>query len=174
MSLFTSENQIVCFPSFVLTVFWCSTSYTVLIVFWMLLLEPVDALARWWPCAGLKCVPGLRRLEKTLNFWDAYMSLTWSSNMVQTKMKETGFSFSLNSLCWWVELPPLLEWVFFSCLPGFRLKSSRIALSRKRLQFDSKSDLAMNGLILGFYVGKWLLPLTFCLYELKCARIAQF
>ena len=33
MSLITSENQIVCFPSCVLNVFWCYTSYTVLIVF---------------------------------------------------------------------------------------------------------------------------------------------
>ena len=31
-------------------------------------MEPVNAAARWWPCACLKCVPGLRRLEKTLNF----------------------------------------------------------------------------------------------------------
>ena len=33
-----------------------------------MLMEPVNALARWWPCACLKCVSGLRRLEKTLNF----------------------------------------------------------------------------------------------------------
>ena len=116
MSLFTSENQIVCFPSFVLTVFWCSTSYTVFIVFWMMLMEPVDAPARWWLCACLKSVSGLWRLDKTLNFRDAYVSLTWSSNMVQTQMKETGYNFSLTSLYWWVELPPLLEWVFFSAV----------------------------------------------------------
>ena len=39
---------------------------------------------------------------------------------------------------------------FFSCVSGFRLKFSRIALLRKRLQLDSKSDLTKNGLILGF------------------------
>ena len=33
-----------------------------------MLMEPVNAPARWWPCACLKCVSGLRRLEKTLNF----------------------------------------------------------------------------------------------------------
>ena len=33
-----------------------------------MLMEPVDAPARWWLCASLKCVSGLRRLEKTLNF----------------------------------------------------------------------------------------------------------
>ena len=31
-------------------------------------MEPVNAPARWWPCACLKCVSGLRRLEKALNF----------------------------------------------------------------------------------------------------------
>ena len=68
MSLKTSENQIVCFPSFVLTAFWCSTPYTVIIVLWKMHVEPVNALARWWPWACLKCVSGLRRLEKTLMF----------------------------------------------------------------------------------------------------------
>ena len=68
MSLITSENQIICFPSFVLTVFWCTTPYTVLIVLWMTLVETVNAHARWWPCACLKCISVLRSLEKTLNF----------------------------------------------------------------------------------------------------------
>ena len=62
---------------------------------------------------------------------------------------------------------------FFSCVSGFRLKFSRIALLRKRLQLDSKSDLTTNGLILGFFVGKWLLSLTSYLYKLKSAGIAQ-
>ena len=66
-------------------------------------------------------------------------------------MKETGYSFSLTSLYWWVELPPLLEWVCFSCVPGFTLKFSRIALWRKRSLLDSKSDLTTNGLSLGFF-----------------------
>ena len=33
-----------------------------------MLMEPLNAPARWWPYACLKCVSGLRRLEKTLNF----------------------------------------------------------------------------------------------------------
>ena len=64
----TSDNKTVCIPSFVLTDFWCSTSYTVIFVLWRLLMEPVNAPARWWPWACLNCVSGLRRLEKTLNF----------------------------------------------------------------------------------------------------------
>ena len=33
-----------------------------------MLMEPVNEPARWWSCACLKCVSGLRRLGKTLNF----------------------------------------------------------------------------------------------------------
>ena len=62
---------------------------------------------------------------------------------------------------------------FFSCVSGFRLKFSRIALLRKRLQFDSKSGLTTKGLILGFFVGKWLLSLTSYLCGVKSARNAQ-
>ena len=35
---------------------------------WNMLMKPVNALARWWPCACLNCVSGLRRQEKTLKF----------------------------------------------------------------------------------------------------------
>ena len=31
-------------------------------------MEPVNLPAHRWPCARLKCVSGLRRLEKTLKF----------------------------------------------------------------------------------------------------------
>ena len=62
---------------------------------------------------------------------------------------------------------------FFSYVSGFRLKFSRIALRRKRLQLDSKSDLTTNGLIFGFFVGKWILSSTSYLYGLNFARIAQ-
>ena len=68
MSLITFGSQIVCFPSFVLTVFWRTTSHSVLIVLWKMLMEPVNALAHRWPCACLKCVSSLRRLEKFLIF----------------------------------------------------------------------------------------------------------
>ena len=39
-----------------------------MIVLAMMLMGPVNAPARWWPYPCLKCVSGLRRLEKTLNF----------------------------------------------------------------------------------------------------------
>ena len=62
---------------------------------------------------------------------------------------------------------------FFSCGSGFILKFSRIAFWWKRLQLDCRSDLVTNGLILRFFVGKWLLSSTSYLYGLKFARDAQ-
>ena len=62
---------------------------------------------------------------------------------------------------------------FFSCVSGFIVQFSRIELWRKRLQLDSKSDLTTNGLILGFFVGKWLFSSTSYLFGPKSARIAQ-
>ena len=62
---------------------------------------------------------------------------------------------------------------FFSYVLGFTLKFSRIALSRKCLQLDSKSDLTTNGFFLGFSVGKWLLFPISDLYGLKIAENAQ-
>ena len=62
---------------------------------------------------------------------------------------------------------------FFSCVSGFSMKFSRFALLRKRLQLHSKSALTTNGLILGFFFGKWPLWLTSYLYGTKSATIAQ-
>ena len=72
------------FLKFALSIFWDSTSYTVLFVFWVKLMEPNNALARFWPCMCLKSVSGVQRIDKFWPFWDAYMSLPWCSNTVQT------------------------------------------------------------------------------------------
>ena len=45
----TSENQLLLFTNFVLFVFWGSNSYTVIFVFWVILMEPVNGRAPWWP-----------------------------------------------------------------------------------------------------------------------------
>ena len=41
------------------------------------------------------------------------------------------------------------------------------------MQLDYKNHLTTNGLIMGFFVGKWLLSLTSYLCGLKSAGIAQ-
>ena len=174
MSLITSENKIVCFPSFVLTVFWCTTSYTVMFVLWKMLMEPVNAPAHRWPCACLKCISGLRRLEKTLNFLRCIhvidLVLKYGSDINEGNWLQLFFYFIMLM----GTVASVIGMSFFSCVSGFRLKFSRIAFWWKRLQLDSKSDLTTNGSILGFFVGKWLFSLTSYLYGLKSAEIAQF
>ena len=73
----------------------------------------------------------------------------------------------------WYGCPRYWNEFFFSCVSGFKMKFSRIALWRKRLQLDSKNDLTTNGLILGFFVRRKLLLLTSYLYRLKSARVPQ-
>ena len=155
MSLITSENQIVCFPSFVLTVFWCTTSYTVIFVLWKMLMEPVIAPARWRPCACLKCVSGLRRLEKVLKFLRCIqvfdLVLKYGSDINEGNWLQLLFYFFVLI---GIVASVLGMSFFLSCVSGFRLKFSRIALWWKRLQLDSRSDLAANGSILRFFCSK--------------------
>ena len=136
-------------------------------------MEPVNAPARWWPCACLKCVSGLRRLEKTLNFLRCIhvidLVLKYDSDINEENWLQLVFYF----LVLMGIVASVIGLSFFSYVSGFRLKFSSIALLRKRLQLDAISDLTTNGLILVFFVGKWLLSLTSYLYGLKFARIAQ-
>ena len=163
----------VCFPSFVLTVFWCSTSYTVIVVLWTKFMEPANAPARWSPCACMNCVSGLRRLEKTLN----YLRCIHIFDLVLKYVSDKKEGNWLQLLFYFIVLVGIVACVFgmsfCSFVSCFRLKFSRIALWPKRMQLDSKSDLITNGLILAFFVGKWLLSLTWNLNGLKLARTAQ-
>ena len=169
----TSDNQTVCIPSFVSTVFWCSTSYTVIIVLWKMLMEPVNAPARWWHWACLKCVSGLRSLEKTLSFLRCIHIidpvLKYGSDINERNCLQLLFCLIVSIGM----VASVIGISFFSYFSGFGSKFSRIALRRKRLQLDSKSDLATNGLIMGFFVRKWLLPLTCYLFGLKSAWFAD-
>ena len=120
----------------------------------------VNRAARWWPCACLKCVFGLRRLEKTLNFLRCIdvidLVLKYGSGIIEGNWLQLLFYF--------IVLMGIVAYVFgmsfFSCVSGFRLKFSGIAILRECLQLDSKSDLTTSGLILRFFDEKWLLSLT--------------
>ena len=99
-----------------------------------------------WPGARI----WLRRKKKKLD--TASLLLHYSD----------GYSF----LPYWIEF-------FVNCVSSFGSNFSRIALWRKRLQRDFQSYLAMNGLILGFFVWKKLFSLTSYRYGLKSAMLAQ-
>ena len=134
-----------------LTVFWCSTSYSVLIVLWKMVMVPVNSLARWWHCESLKCIPGLRRLEKTLNFFRCIhvidLVLKYGSDINEGNLIQLLFYvIVLMSI-----VASVIGLSFFSCVSSFRLNFSRTALWPKRLQLDSKSDLTTTGLFLDFF-----------------------
>ena len=118
-----------------------------------MLMLPLNATAPQWPCTCLKCVSGLRRLEKTLNFLRCLLVI----DLVLKYGSDIDEGNSLQLLFYFIILVGLVVSVtgmsFFRCVPGFTLKFSRIALWRKRMQLDSQSDLTTNGLILGFLLG---------------------
>ena len=149
--MITSENQMFCFPIFVLTVFWYSTLYTVIVVLWKILMEPFNALARWWPCACLKCVSGLRSLEITLKFLRCIHVI----DLVLKNGSDIKEGNLIQLLFYFIVLMGIVASVigmnFFSCVSCFRLNYSRIALWRKRLQLDSTSNLTTAGLFLEFF-----------------------
>ena len=136
-------------------------------------MEPSNAIACWWPCFCWKCVAGLRRLEKTGTFGDAYKFCSWCSSDVQTLMKEKGYTHLYGH--WLGEDSCTVNWneFFFVCGSGIRLKFSCIALFLKRLHLGSKTDLTTNGFIFKFFVELCRLLSSSYLHGLKSVRIAH-
>ena len=103
-----------------------------------LLVEPVNAHSRWWPCACLKFVFGLRRLEKNLSFLRCI-------HIIDPVLK---YGSDINEGNWLQLLFCLIVLIgmvasvigisLFSYVSCCGSKFSRIALLRKRLQLDSK------------------------------------
>ena len=93
-----------------------------------MLMEPVIAPAYWWPCACLKCVAGLRRLEKTLNFLRCIHVIA----LVLIFGSDINEGNWLQLLFYLIVLMGIVASViglsFFSYVSGFRLKFSSIAL----------------------------------------------
>ena len=114
-------------------------------------METVNAPARWWHCACLKCVSGLRRQEKTLNFLICIhvidLVLKYGSDINEGNWLQLLFYFIVLMGI----VASVIGMSFFSCVPGFRLKFFRIALLRKRLQLDSKRDLTTTGFCLELF-----------------------
>ena len=116
-----------------------------------MLMEPVDAPARWLPCACLKCVSALRRLRKTLKSLRCIhvfdLVLKYGSDINEGNWLQLLFYFFVLVGI----VASVIGMSFFSCVSGFRLNFSRIPLLRKRLQLDSKSNLTTTGLFLEFF-----------------------
>ena len=136
-------------------------------------MEPVNALTCWWHCACLKCVSGVRRLEKKLELFEMH-TYHWPGAQIWFRHKWRKLvtaSLLLHCIDWY---GCLRYWnQFFQQCFRFGSKFSPIVFWRKRLQLDSKSHLTTDGLILGFFDGKWLLSSTSYLFGLKSAGNAQ-
>ena len=108
---------------------------------------------------------------KNLDFFEMHTCLLpgaqiWFKHKWRTMVTT---SFLLLCIDWYTCLRYWNEF-FFSCVSCFRLKFSPIALWRKRLQLDSKSDLTTNGLILGFFVEKMASFVDFISVSIKICK----
>ena len=92
-----------------------------------MLMEPVNAPARWWPCACLKCVSGRRRLDKTLNFLRYIhffdVVLKYGSDINEGNWLQLLFCFIVLIGM----VASVIGMSFFSCVSGFGLKFTPIA-----------------------------------------------
>ena len=92
-----------------------------------MLMELVNATARWWPCACLKCVSGLRRLEKTLNFLRCIhvfdVVLKYGSDINEGNWLQLLFCFIVLIGM----VASVIGMSFFSCVSGFGLNITPIA-----------------------------------------------
>ena len=71
------------------------------------------------------------KLQKTLKFLRCIhvidLVLEYGSDIKERNWLQLLFT----SLLWWIQFPPLLDWVFINCVSSFRSNFSRIALWRK-------------------------------------------
>ena len=177
VSLITSENQLVFFQSFVLPVFWDSTSYIVIPLIWTMLMEPVNAAARCWPCAFLKWVSGLRGLEELVLF--EMHTCLWPGAQILFRHKWRNLATASALLHCNDTYSCLGSWKeFFFWISAFRFKFSRVAMSRKRLQLESKSDLTTTVLFSEIFVEICLVSSISYLhglnFALNCSIIIPF
>ena len=91
-------------------------------------MEPVNAPACWWPYACLKCVSGLRRLEKTLNFLRCIHVIDLVLKYDSDINEENWLQLLFCLIVLMVIVASAIGMSFFSYVSGFRLKFSRIAL----------------------------------------------
>ena len=90
-------------------------------------MEPFEAPACWWPCACLKCVPGLQRLEKTLNFLRCIHVIDLVLKYDSDINEENWLQLLFYLIVLMGVVASVIGLSFFSYVSGFRLKFSSIA-----------------------------------------------
>ena len=105
------------------------------------------------PCPCLKCVSGLRRLKKTWTF----LRCIHVFDPVLKYCSEIYERNWLKLLLYFNVLMGIVASVigrsFLVYVSGFRLKFSRIAVTRKRLQLEYKTDLNRTAFFWSFSLG---------------------
>ena len=172
-SLITSKTPIVCFPSIVLTVFWCFTSYTVIIVLGKMIIEPVISLNRWWPCTCLTCVSGLGWLERNLNFFRCIhvfdLALKFASDVNEVNWLQLFLHFvvliGVNASVIWMK--------FFMLCFGFQIEVSSYCTLTETFAIGFEKWFDHEWSDCGVFVRKRRLSLTSYLHGLKSAVVAE-
>ena len=106
-------------------------------------------------------------------FWDAYLSLTWCSNIVQTQMKQLVYSFSFTSLFSEKSFVSYENESFFHLSVTFSDELFWNCTFGETFAIGFKNWSVHNGTELVFFVGIWLFSLNSYLFGLKSARNAQ-
>ena len=143
-------------------------------LFWMMLMEPVDAPARWWPWSCLIFVYGLRRLDKTGTFW--FLSCIHVFDLVLKYCSDIIEGNWLQLLFHFFVLMGIVSWdigmSFFLLCFKFLIEVFSFCPFTETFAIGFQTDLKSNRLILKFFFAIWLSSLISDLYGLKSARIA--
>ena len=108
----------------------------------MIVMEPPMAPACLRPCACLKCISGLRTFLRCLHVSD--MVIYYCSDIIEGNWPQLFFHIFV-SMC---KIASVIGMSFFHRC--FRLKFFRIAVSRERVQMESKTDSATTGFVWSF------------------------
>ena len=140
-------------------------------MFWLMVMVPVNALAPW--CPARAWIMFLACEDKKIRFLRCIFVL-FLVLMFFPDIKERNW---LQLLFYFLVLMGINDSLSgknsFIQVSGFRLKFSRLAVSQKRLQWESKTDLTTALLIMEWFVRTCLDLSTSYVHGLKSVWISQ-
>ena len=139
-----------------------------------MLTQLVSALGRWWPCACLKCVFSLRRLEKTLKL----LKCIHVFDLVLKYALDINEGNCLQLLFYFIVLMGVVASVIGICFfqQCFRFQNEVFSYCSLTETFANGFQMWFDHewIDFGFFFRKWLPPLTSNLFGLKSTKIANF
>ena len=138
-----------------------------------MLMEPVNAPARWWPWACLKCVSGLWRLEKALYFLRCIhlidLVLKYASDINEGNWLQLLFYFIVLM----GTVASVIGMSFFQLCFRFWIEVFSYCTFTETFAIGFQKWFDHEWIDFGVLVGKWLLSLASYLCGVKSARNAQ-